>query len=115
MPNADNITSWHLRDLSTGTKKIIRGHEVKYLHVPMYEHLAVEDFLLFIDNYPFVKMCLPDRPKEIKKLGRQYIINVIYTRVGQKFKDWVDARVNARHEEVKVEGKKYIELDPEIA
>ena len=70
VPNADNITSWHLRDLSTGSKKMIRGHEVKHLHVPMYEHLAVEDFILFIDNYPFVKMCLPDRPKEIKKLGR---------------------------------------------
>ena len=40
---------------------------------------------------------------------------MIFTRVGQKFKDFVDARVNQRHEEVKVEGKKYIELDPQVA
>ena len=40
---------------------------------------------------------------------------MVFTRVGQKFKDWVDARVNERHEKHKTEGNKYIELDPEIA
>ena len=60
-------------------------------------------------------MCLPDRVNEIKKLGRQYLINVMYTRLGDKFKAWVDERVNQRHEEVKLEGKKYIELDAELA
>ena len=59
---------------------------------------------------------MPAGPEEgDHQTGEQYIINVIFTRVGQKFKDWVDARVNQRHEEVKVEGKKYIELDPEVA
>ena len=115
VPEVDHITSWHLRDLCTGTKKMIKGTEVKYLHVPHYEHLSVEDFLTFLEQYPFAQMCLPDRKKEIMKLGRQYIINVIFTRVGQKFKDWVDERVNHRHEEVKLEGKKYIELDRQCA
>ena len=40
---------------------------------------------------------------------------MLYSRLGEKFKIWVDERVNQRHEEVKVEAKKYIELDPEIA
>ena len=48
-------------------------------------------------------------------MGRQYLINIIYTRVGEKFKKWVDDRVNKRHEDIKVEQNKYIELDPEIA
>ena len=48
-------------------------------------------------------------------MGRQYLINVIFTRLGGKFKNWVDARVLARHDEVKEEGNKYIEIDAEIA
>jgi len=115
LPPMEHITSWHLRDLANGTKKMIKGTEIQHLHVPMYEHLAIDDFVEFIQEYPFVMMCLPDRPKELRKLGRQYLVNVIYTRLGDKFKLWVDGRINARHEEVKVEGKKYIELDAEIA
>ena len=60
-------------------------------------------------------MCLPDRQVEIDKLPRQYLINLIYTKVGEKFSTWVNEKVNQRHERVKDEGKQYIELDPEIA
>ena len=70
LPAIDNVTSWHLRDLSTGVKKMIKGIEVQHMHVPQYEHLTVEEFIKFIADYPFVKMCLPDREKEIVKLGR---------------------------------------------
>ena len=48
VPDPDNITSWHLRDLCTGAKKMIKGTDVKHLHVPMYQHLALDDFLEFI-------------------------------------------------------------------
>ena len=48
------------------------------------------------------------------RLGRQYLINVLYTRLGQKFQDWVDERVNHRHSQVKEDQNKYIDLDPEI-
>ena len=44
---------------------------------------------------------MPDRKQELEKLPRQYIINVIYTKVGEPFKKWVDARVGERHEKVK--------------
>lgn len=36
VPDVDQITSWHLRDLSTGAKKMIMGSSVKHLHIPMY-------------------------------------------------------------------------------
>ena len=86
VPAIDNVTTWHLRDLSLGVKQMIKGPEAKQLHVPQYEQLTVDDLLKYIEDYPFVKMCLPDREKEIRKMGRQYLINVIYTRVGEKFK-----------------------------
>ena len=37
---------------------------------------------------------------EREKLPRQYVINVIYTLAGQKFRDWVDVLVDKRHQEI---------------
>ena len=105
----------HLRELQSGRKKIILGREIKHLHVPQYEHLNIKKFLKFADNYPFIMMHLPERKVEIDKLPRQYIINIIYTKVGEKFATWVNEKVNERHEKVKDDGKQYIELDPEVA
>ena len=31
----DNITSWHLRDLVNGDKKMIKGSEIKHLHLSL--------------------------------------------------------------------------------
>ena len=93
----DNVTSWHLRDLVTGDKKRIKGIDVKTMHVPCYENLKLENFVELIKDHPFVGMCLPDREKEMIKMGRTYLINVLYTRLGDKFKQWVDKRVVQRH------------------
>ena len=111
LPGVDQVTTWHMRDLASGVKKRIRGKDVKSMHVPSYEGLALKDFAKLIDEQPFVQMCLPDREKEMLKMGRTYLINVLYTRLGEKFKTWVDERVERRHQEVREEGKKYIELD----
>ena len=46
---------------------------------------------------PSIGMALDGREKGMKKLGRQYLINCLYTRLGEKFKVWVDERVNKRH------------------
>ena len=97
IPQIENVTVWHLRDLAMNVKKRIRGVDVKTMHVPCYEGLALEDFVKLIKENPFVAMCLPDREKEMIKMGRSYLINILYTRMGNRFKTWVDERVNARH------------------
>ena len=51
----------------------------------------------------------------LKKLPRQYIANIIYTIVGKPFTDWIDARVNERHEKRAMENNLNIQMDPEIA
>jgi len=43
------------------------------------------------------------------------VINIIFTKVGEKFANWVNEKVNERHERRKDEGNQYIELDPEVA
>ena len=83
--------------------------------VPCFEELTIPEFLKFAADYPFATMCLPDRKQELEKLPRQYVINVIYTKVGNAFREWVDKRVGLRHEKVKDKEELYVELDPEIA
>ena len=53
--------------------------------------------------------------REIKKLSKQYIANVIYTIVGADFKDWVEDRIKARNERVTQEKNLDIELDEDVA
>jgi len=52
----------------------------------------------FARHYDDVMAALPMVETELKKLPRQYIANIIYTLVGKPFDDWIDARVQARHE-----------------
>ena len=83
------MTIWYLRDLASGKKKPIKGTDVKHLTVPQFETLTIDEFLKYASDYPFVTMCLPDRKQELDKLPRQYLINIIYTKVGEPFKKWV--------------------------
>ncbi len=53
--------------------------------------------------------------KEIQKLTRQYLANIIFTIVGQSFSNWVDRKINERNAKIKEEGKMMINMDPEIA
>ncbi len=59
--------------------------------------------------------CLPTETKEIFKLPKQYLINVIYTIVGQQFADWVTERIEERNQKVAVDGNLMIEVDAEVA
>ena len=85
------------------------------MHVPCYENLKLDDFVKLIQDHPFVAMCLPNREKEMIKMGRTYLINVLYSRLGEKFKLWVDKRVEQHLQKVQQEQNKYIRLDPEMS
>ena len=39
---------------------------------------------------------LPDEEREVEKLPRSYLANLIYTIVGDKFKQWVAAKIQER-------------------
>lgn len=58
---------------------------------------------------------LPAVKKEVLKLPRAYIANVIYTMVGKDFENWAAARIQARNEKVVKEKEMAIAMDPEIA
>ena len=56
--------------------------------VPHYENLTLDLILDFGLSYSAVVNALPIM-KEIRKMPRQYLCNVIYTLVGETFKKWV--------------------------
>lgn len=43
---------------------------------------------------------LPENKKEILKLPRAYLSNVVYTILGDPFQDWASERISERNEKV---------------
>ena len=62
--------------------------------------------------YPEVLKTLPTGDKEIEKLPKQYIASVIHTIVGKPFREWMDAKLVERNEELIEKKDMLIELDP---
>ena len=115
LPDYDNVTIWHLRDMAAGKRTIIKSQNIKHLYVPQFEHLAIKDMMEYCGSIPKVMKAFPIETKEIKKFPRQYIANVIYTLVGSPFEQWVNKRIKDRHRKIAEEKDLNIELDPEIA
>ena len=57
---------------------------------------------------------MPD-DRDVPKLPRQWIINVIYSIVGDDLREWVSQQVKSRNEKLAEKQDLMIELDPEIA
>ena len=111
----ETMTVWHMRDLCSKKRRMIKSENVRHIIIPQFEGLAIEDLLSYASQHSNVMEALPLVAKETKKLPRQYIANVIYSLVGESFAKWVKARVDARNVKVAEEGNLNIELDPEIA
>ena len=81
----DTMTVWHMRDIVAKKRKLIKCADVKVITVPFYEGLSIEDMLAFGEQFPEVMRAFPSVNKEILKLPRAYIANVINTIVGDPF------------------------------
>ena len=103
-----------MRDLASGKKRIMKNDKVKVIIIPQYDGLQVERMLEFAEDHPQVFEFLPIK-KEVKKLSRAYIGNVIYTVIGERFNEWVNDKVNERHQKFKEKKEMMIHMDPDIA
>ena len=115
LPDSDNVTVWHLRDLVAGRRTMIKAQNIKHLHVPHFKKLAIKHMMEYASGIPKVMKAFPSETKEIEKLPRQYIINIIYTLVGKPFELWVNQRIEERHRLIAEDQNMNIELDPDIA
>ena len=95
----ETMTIWHLRDLVAGLRTKINSKDIKVIQIPYYEGLYMKDLWEYAESKPYdlVMRCFPSEEKEINKLPRAYFGNVIYTRVGDEFKTWVNERIRQRN------------------
>ena len=80
----------------------------------MYENLTLEQIIAQLEASPEVFEYLPDG-KELRKVPREWICNIIATIVGAPFVEWVQARINERNAQLVQDKQLGIDMDPEIA
>jgi len=116
LPAKDCCTIWFLRGLADGSRTRIKCDAVKVLNVPFFEGLALEDTLKWVNERPnkvHLLRAFPEEEREIRKLPRAWVNNVLYT-LDEEYADWVKAVQKARTDKLLAEQKLGIMLDPEI-
>ena len=93
---------------------VLKSESAKHLHVPMYKTLTIDTILAFGGKSERLKLFLPDE-RDISKLPRQWIINVIYSLCGDSFREWVSQQVKDRNDSLAEKRDLMIAMDPEIA
>ena len=84
------------------------------ISIPHYENFTLDIILDYGLAYAEVVDSLPVL-REIRKMPRAYVCNVIYTRVGKDFKTWVQKGCRERNERLSKKHDTTITLDPRIA
>lgn len=84
------------------------------MHVPMYKGLTIDNILAEGRRNPEVSNYLPDE-KDLHRLPRQWLANVIYTLVGEEFQNWVTECIRNRNDHIAEKQNLIVELDPVIA
>ena len=80
----------------------------------MYKGLTIDNILAEGRRSPEVNNYLPDE-KDLHRLPRQWLANVIYTLVGEEFQNWVTECIRNRNDHIAEKQNLIVELDPVIA
>ena len=73
----------------------------------------MEKLYAFIGQYPETYPYYPDE-SEIRKLPKQWIVNVAFSILGTTFSSFVKEAIEDRNENVAIKGNMFIEMDPEV-
>ena len=65
-------------------------------------------------QHPNIATYLPDEP-DLPKTPKQWIVNICTAVIGQPFKTWVAAQMEARNAAMKKKKEMMIDMDPEMA
>ena len=71
-----------------GKRKFITCDDIRTLACPQYEGLSIESILEEATQDKRVKTYLPDE-RDMHKVPRQWIVNIVYMIVGEPFSKWV--------------------------
>ena len=84
------------------------------IELPHYDGLTTENLLNIRDEYPQLNEYFPEE-RDLPKIPRGWLANVIYTIVGDQFNKWVQEKIRERNDRVASKNDLMIELDPAIA
>jgi hypothetical protein len=59
LPNYDNVTIFHLKDIASGVKRMIKCEDVKVINIPQFEGLKIEAILEYATAHQEVLDALP--------------------------------------------------------
>ena len=76
----------------------------------MYDTLKLETIIAFAAQYNAVPQHVP-ADRDLRRVPRIWLINVIYTVIGRPFADWVKARIEERNAAVVDKHNMAIDLD----
>ena len=96
------MTIWHLKELVSNQRRIIKANEVQHVTLPLFEGLYFEDLYTYAQQFNGgeIMQALPSVEKEIRKLPREYLGNVIQTIAKGNFTAWVKQRIEARNQKL---------------
>ena len=93
----------------------VLSKNAKHISVPYYESLSLEKIQEFCRLHPNeISSYLPDS-RELHKISREWICNIIASVLKNIFTDWVREQIEERNEELTVKKGLEIELDEDIA
>ena len=122
----DCLTIFFLKSLLDGSKKCtvlsicntflldVKTADVVYQFIPIYESLAISDIMKQVDAYPMCKDYFPSS-KDLHRLPRQWIINVVTTLYKEPFQSWVSEAIERRNASLALKQDLWISLDPAVA
>ena len=73
-------------------KKHLTNDQIQTIYVPGYENLTLKHIGDFASQQPDILDYLPDDP-DLKKVPKQWIVNVCAAVIGAPFRDWVAEQV----------------------
>ena len=87
---------------------------MRFIHVPSYNLLKLEVLLKWAgDNSQQVWLYLPIE-REICKLPKAWVANVIYSVIGESFAEFVKLKIKERNRKMVTEKNLMINIDPHI-
>ena len=92
----------------------VNGDGVKWISVPYYENLTVDEITKEAIKFPELEIYWPHE-RDLDRVSRTWLCNMIHSVVGPRFKFWVQECVKDRNQKMTTDRSLNLELDPTVA
>jgi hypothetical protein len=82
-------------------RKTISNKDIQTKHVPQFKYLTFDTMVEFAEAYPDVFNYLPDK-RDMYRIPRQFLINILTTKIGDPFDKWVKTQTDIRDNTMKI-------------